>query len=72
MNPKNKALNKKKGKPEKKFDLVGAIMAHEDGSLDAKGTKELFKHLDAKGMTGKLQGSYGRARENMRRTGFLK
>lgn len=51
---------KKVAKKMKKFDLVGAIMAHEDGSLDDKGTKELFHHLAKKGLTDKLQGHYGR------------
>jgi hypothetical protein len=52
-------------KKMKKYDLVGAIMAHEDGSLDKKGTDKLFKHLNKTGMVNQLQGSYGR--ENARR-----
>lgn len=63
---------KKKVAKKMKFDLIASIIAHEDGSLDDKGTKELYRHLDKKGLTNKLQGHYGRTRENMRRNGFMK
>lgn len=61
----NKAKSKIAKKMKPKFDLVTSIMAHEDGSLDKSGEKELFAHLEKKGLTDKLQGHYGRyARAN--------
>ena len=53
-------------KMKSKYDLVGNIMAHEDGSLDKKGTQRLFAELNRRGMTGKLQGQYGRDNERMK------
>lgn len=54
----------------KKYDLVGAIMAYEDDSLDEKGTKKLFAHLNKTGLTGKLQGHYGRENERRNKLGL--
>jgi hypothetical protein len=62
---------KAKNKPEKKFDLVGSIMAHEAGELDDEGEKELFTHLRKTGMVNKLQGHYGRLDNHYKKTGFL-
>lgn len=65
-------MNKKKAiaKKMKKYDLVGAIMAYEDDSLDEKGTKKLFAHLNKTGLTGKLQGHYGRENERRNKLGL--
>lgn len=56
----------------KKFDLVGSLMAHEDGSLDEKGTRQLFRYLSRTGLASKLQGHYGRTLEAMHNSGFIK
>jgi len=43
-----------------KYDVVGTIIAFEDGELDEEHTTELFQHLIDSGMAWTLQGSYGR------------
>lgn len=43
------------------LDIVGSIMAYEQGELDGRGTLRLFSYLIATGDAWKLQGSYGRA-----------
>jgi hypothetical protein len=40
-------------------DLVGQIIAFEEGELDDAGTLELFSELIKSGMAWSLQGSYG-------------
>lgn len=56
---------------EEQYDLVGQIMAYEDGSLGLEETFELFGVLVKSGTAWKLQGSYGRAAEDMIDAGFL-
>lgn len=41
-------------------DLVGQIMAYEDGDLSDAEVLDLFASLVASGMAWQLQGSYGR------------
>lgn len=48
-----------------KFDLVGSIMAYEEGELGAEGTLKLFAELVKSGQAWQLQGSYGRAAERL-------
>ena len=43
-----------------KYDVVGQIMAFEEGDLDEDGIRILFQHLVDTGLAWKLQGSYGR------------
>ena len=54
------------------FDLVGAIIAHESGELDAAGTQRLFQHLVDTGMAGRLQGSYGRTAQALAEAGLVR
>lgn len=42
------------------FDVVGAIMAYEEGMMENDEVLELFQHLVSTGLAWTLQGSYGR------------
>lgn len=53
------------------YDVVGAIMEFEDGTLDDQGILELFSHLVKSGQAWSLQGSYGRAARNLIEGGYL-
>jgi hypothetical protein len=53
------------------FDLVGNIMAFESGDLSTKGVLDLFAHLIETGTAWSLQGSYGRAANNLIDRGFI-
>jgi hypothetical protein len=44
----------------KLYDVVGGIIAWEDGGMDEDGELKLFEHLVASGMIHHLQGCYGR------------
>lgn len=55
---------------ETKFDLVGFIMAYEDGGLDDDAIIEGFQHLIDTGMAWTLQGSYGRAAAQLIELGY--
>ena len=44
----------------KQYDLLGAMMAWEEGDLDDEETVELFQHLVDTGDAWTLQGCYGR------------
>ena len=54
-----------------KYDLVGNIMAFEDGSLDEEATLALFQHLVDTGLAWSLQGSYGRAAQRLIDAGLV-
>lgn len=41
-------------------DVVGKMMAFEEGELEEDEVIELFQHLVSTGMAWRLQGSYGR------------
>ncbi len=56
----------------KPYDVVGAIMEFEDGSLSEDKTIELFQHLVDTGMAWTLQGSYGRMAHAMLQAGVIK
>lgn len=47
------------------FDVVGAIMAFEEGTLSEDDTIVLFQHLVDTGLAWSLQGAYGRMAAQM-------
>lgn len=42
------------------MDMIGKMIAWEDGTLDEQGTIELFQELVNSGQAWQLQGTYGR------------
>lgn len=54
-----------------KYDVVGAMMDFENGSLSEDETIKLFQHLVDTGMAWTLQGSYGRAAAAMIEAGLV-
>jgi hypothetical protein len=56
----------------KKYDVAGAIIAHEMGELDEPDTLELFQYLVDTGMAWTLQGHYGRAAQALIDAGHIK
>lgn len=64
----------KKAKNEKfatTFDVMGNLMAYEDGGLSETATIELFQHLVDSGLAWSLQGSYGRTATAMIEAGLV-
>jgi len=55
----------------KKLDLVGLIMAYEDGTLEAEKTLELFGELVRTGQAWTLQGMYGRQATALIDAGYI-
>lgn len=58
-------------KTEEKFDLVGQIMAYEEGELSTEDTLNLFSHLIKSGKAWSLQGSYGRTATALINAGYI-
>ena len=54
-----------------RYDLASAITDYESGELDEEGTIELFQHLVDTGMAWQLQGSYGRAAQQLIDEGLI-
>lgn len=52
-------------------DLVGKIMAFEEGNLSEEDVIELFQYLVDTGMAWSLQGFYGRAAMNLIEAGLV-
>lgn len=55
---------------ENKFDLIGFIMAYEDGTIEEGAAIEGFQHLIDTGMAWTLQGHYGRTAEMLIEEGY--
>ena len=55
---------------EKSFDLVGQIMAYEQGDLDQDDAVALFQHMIDDGTVWHLQGSYGRTAQRLIASGL--
>jgi hypothetical protein len=53
------------------YDVVEAIMAYEQGSLDKDETVQLFQHLVDDGTIYHLQGSYQHAAEELYQAGLI-
>lgn len=53
------------------FDLVGFVMAYEDGELSQEEVIEGFSELIKSGVAWSLQGSYGRMAMNLISAGYL-
>jgi len=66
--PSKKAPKKEKAPA---FDMVGSIMAFEQGTLEEEDVLKLFQHLVDTGMAWSLQGSYGRAAKSLLDQGLI-
>jgi hypothetical protein len=53
-----------------KYDVIGGIMAWEQGDLDDDQTVELFQHLIDSGLCWQLQGCYGRTAKALIDAGY--
>jgi hypothetical protein len=53
-----------------KFNVVGFVMAYENGELDEDKIIEGFQHLIDKGIVWELQGSYGRMAKSLIDAGY--
>jgi hypothetical protein len=53
------------------YDVVGQIMAYEQGDLDEDAVVELFQNLVNDGTIAHLQGSYQRAAQQMFEAGLI-
>ena len=63
-----KGVNKMKAK---KFDLVGYIIAYENGELTDRKTLDLFSELIRTGQAWSLQGHYGRTAQAIIDSGWI-
>lgn len=47
------------------YDVTGAIIEYENGTLDEAATIDLFQHLIDTGLAWQLQGNYGRTARDL-------
>lgn len=59
-------------KTKEKYDYVGAIIAFESGKFGEEESLELFQYLVDTGLAWQLQGSYGRAANDLIEAGLIK
>lgn len=61
----------KKIEPAKEFDLVGSVIAWENGEMDQDQEIEFFQHLVDTGLAWQFQGVYGRTAKDLIRAGLI-
>lgn len=57
---------------KKPYDVVGNIIAYENGALDVAESLVLFQYLVDTGQAWSLQGSYGRTAADLIKRGLIK